>query len=101
MVHGTETLVSHVTDSRSSVYAFERCMFESEGRKGRCEDTNYFENNLDTDSSADNNLNRDVIDANIEVNIDVSENTKQYKNKLELFNPEAKVSRNITEIFRL
>jgi hypothetical protein len=92
MVHGNETLVRHVNDSRSSVYAFQRCMYESEGRKGRCEDTNYFENNLDTDSSADNKLNRDVMDVNIEVNIDVSENTKQYKNKLELFNPEAKVT---------
>ena len=92
IVHGNETLVRHVNDSRSSVYAFERYMYESDGRKGRCEDANYFENNLDTDSSADNKLNKDVIDANIEVNIDVSENTKQYKNKLDLFNPEAKVS---------
>ncbi|KAL5263013.1 hypothetical protein ACHWQZ_G008429 [Mnemiopsis leidyi] len=91
MVHGDETLLKHVNDSRSAVYAFERCMFDSEGRKGRCEDTNYFENNLDTDSSSESKLSRDVMDANIEVNIDVSENTKQYKNKLELFNPEAKI----------
>lgn len=88
MVHGNDTLVRHVNDSRSSVYAFERYVFESELPKGRREDTNYFGNNLDTDSSADYKLCKD---ANIEVNIDVSENTKQYKNKLELFNPETKI----------
>ena len=99
IVHGDETLLKHVNDSRSAVYGFERCMFDSEGRKGRCEDTNYFENNLDTDSSSEKKLSRDVMDANIEVNIDVSENTKQYKNKLELFNPEAKVDFSYHDIY--
>ncbi|XP_063675432.1 uncharacterized protein LOC134812139 isoform X1 [Bolinopsis microptera] len=98
MVHGNETLVKHVNDSRNSVYAFERYMYESDTRKGQCEDANYFENNLDTDSKTDNKLNREVIDANIEVNIDVSENTKQFKNKLELFNPEAKIENKPKEV---
>ena len=100
MVHGNETLVKHVNDSRNSVYAFERYMYESDTRKGQCEDANYFENNLDTDSKTDNKLNREVIDANIEVNIDVSENTKQFKNKLELFNLEAKVRIHVFTIKR-
>ena len=91
IVHQNDTLVKHVNDSRSSVYAYERCIYDGGSKKvGRCEDANFFSNNLDTDSSLDRG-NMEVIDANIEVNIDVSEHTKQFKNKLEQFNPEAKV----------
>lgn len=53
-------------------------------------DVNNFENDLDLDST--DIIGRDVIEANIEVNIDVSDVTKQFKNKLDTFNPEAKVS---------
>ena len=91
IVHETETLVKHVNDSRSSVYAYERCVYDSDGgNKGRSDDANFFSNNLDTDSSTERG-NMEVLDANIEVNIDVTDHTKQFKNKLELFNPEAKV----------
>lgn len=74
------------------MYAFERLIFESssdtKSNLSETGDTNTFSNNLDTDSHDRNIFYNDV---DIEVNIDVEKDCKLFKNKLELFNPEAKV----------